>query len=55
MNLSIRAIDESMVDEAALFGHNRGFFPLYPMNNGGSYKIPEALCYNKGFSKSLSN
>lgn len=55
MNLSIRAKDESMVDEAALFGHTRGFYPLYPMSNSGSYKIPEALCYNKGFSRNLSS
>jgi hypothetical protein len=26
-NLCIRAIDESMVDEEALFGHPRGFYP----------------------------
>ena len=54
MNLNIRSLDGSQVDEAGLFGHERGFFPFHPMNNSGSYKIPEALCYNKGFEKSLS-
>lgn len=54
MNLNIRAIDESQVDEVALFGHERGFYPFHPMTNSGSYKIPESLCYNKGFEKSLS-
>ena len=53
-NLNIRSIDDSNVDEAALFGHNRGFYPHYPLTNDGSYKIPEALCYNKGFEKSVS-
>lgn len=54
MNLNIRALDDSQVDEASLFGHGRGFYPFYSMSNSGSYKIPEALCYNKGFEKSLS-
>lgn len=53
-NLNIRAVDDSMVDEAALVGHSRGFYPIYPMSAKGSYKIPEALCYNKGFEKSVS-
>ena len=53
-NLNIRAVDESMVDEAALTGHPRGFFPYFPISGEGSYKIPEALCCNKGFEKSLS-
>lgn len=53
-NLNIRAIDDSNVDEVALFGHSRSFFPQYPINAEGSYKIPEALCYNDGFEKSLS-
>lgn len=53
-NLNIRAIDESYIGELSLFGHPRGFYPYFPMSNGGVYKIPEALCYNKGFEKSLS-
>ena len=54
MNLNIRALDSSQTDEASLFGHERGFYPFHPMTNSGAYKIPEALCYNKGFEKSLS-
>ena len=53
-NLNIRSLDESNTDEAALFGHPRSFFPQYPINGDGAYKIPEALCYNKGFEKSVS-
>ena len=53
-NLNIRSRDESNTDEAALFGHPRSFFPQYPINGEGAYKIPEALCYNKGFEKSVS-
>ena len=53
-NLNIRAIDNSIPDELSLFGHPRGFFPNTPMSNDGIYKIPEALCINKGFEKSLS-
>lgn len=54
MNLNIRALDSSIPDEEAMFGHSRGFYPYSPMTTKGSYKIPEALCYNKGFEKSLS-
>lgn len=53
-NLNIRALDDSIPDEVSLFGHPRGFYPFLPMSNSGSYKIPEALCFNKGFEKSLS-
>ncbi|MGM9965218.1 MAG: hypothetical protein ACI32Z_08780 [Clostridium sp.] len=54
INLNIRAQDDSNVDEIGLFGHSRSFYPQYSMSNSGAYKIPEALCYNKGFEKSLS-
>lgn len=53
-NLNIRSIDDSMTDEASLTGHPRGFYPYHPISPDGSYKIPEALCYNKGFEKALS-
>ena len=53
-NLNIRTLDYSNVDEQALFGHPRGFYPIHPMTTAGSYKIPEALCYNKGYEKSMS-
>lgn len=53
-NLNIRPEDPSNVDESAMFGHNRTFYPRSGINNTGSYKIPEALCYNKGFGVSTS-
>lgn len=53
-NLSIRALDASIPDEQALFGHPRGFYPYYGLLTQGAYKIPEALCYNDGFSSGLS-
>lgn len=53
-NLNIRAIDDSVVDETALTGHPRGFYPYHPITAEGAYKTPEALCYNKGFEKSVS-
>lgn len=53
-NLSIRALDISQVSEASLVGHPRTFYPHDDMNPSGSYKIPEALTYNNGFQKSVS-
>lgn len=53
-NLNIRSFDESNVDEDTLTGHARGFYPNYGMSADGSYKTPEALCWNQGFSTSLS-
>lgn len=54
INLNVRAQDDSNSDEIGLFGHPRSFYPQHSMSNSGAYKIPEALCYNKGFEKSLS-
>lgn len=53
-NLNIRTIDNSYINEAAMTGNPRGFFPYSPMTTEGCYKIPESQIYNKGFSKSLS-
>lgn len=54
-NLNIRNIDDSITDEVALIGHPRGFFPYQSMSTDGSFKTPEALCFNMGFRQSLSN
>lgn len=54
INLNIRSLDNSIPEEVGLFGHGRGFYPYFQMDNSGAYKIPEALCYNKGFEKSVS-
>lgn len=53
-NLCIRALDDSNADEIALYGQPRAFYPYQPISTSGVYKIPEALCYNDGFSKGLS-
>ena len=53
-NLNIRTLDGSNIDESAMSGHERGFYPYYPMSVEGSYKIPDSQVYNKGFAKSLS-
>lgn len=53
-NLNIRSTDDSIVDETSLTGHPRTFYPYGPCSPDGVYKTPEALCYNKGFEKSLS-
>lgn len=49
VNLNIRSLDSSNVAEKSLFGHERGFYPYFDLLADGSYKIPEALCYNNGF------
>ena len=54
INLNIRAIDDSRPDEVSMFGHGRSFYPQVPRTNPGNNKIPDGLCYNKGFEKSLS-
>ena len=53
-NLNIRTLDSSEVDESAMTGHPRGYFPAQPMSTEGVYKKPESHIYNKGFTKSLS-
>ena len=55
MNLNIRTLDDSIPDEIAMFDHARGFYPYHPMSRSGTYKIPEALVYNKGFQTSVSS
>jgi hypothetical protein len=54
MNLNIRALDDSIPDEMGLSGHPRTFCPHISTSTEGPYKTPEALCYNKGFEKSVS-
>ena len=53
-NLNVRSLDDSNADEVAMFGHPRGFYPYFTTLTDGNYKIPEALCINKGFEKSVS-
>ena len=53
-NLNIRTLDGSNVDEAAMTGHPRGYYPYHKMSVEGSFKHPESEVYNKGFKKSVS-
>ena len=53
-NLNVRSLDGSVVEETVMMGHPRGFYPHDGMIAEGSYKSPEALVYNDGFSKNLS-
>lgn len=52
-NLNIRTLDSSNVDETAMTGHPRGYYPYFPMNPDGVYKVQDSAIYNKGFTKSL--
>lgn len=54
-NLNIRSLDESSADEMKITNHARGFYPYYDTSVISTTKIPEALCYNKGFAKSVSD
>lgn len=53
-NLNIRTLDGSNVDETAMQGHEKGFYPHHLMSPEGSYKHADSCIYNKGFSKSVS-
>ena len=53
-NLNIRTLDGSEVDESAMTGQPRGYYPYQPMSTNGTYKKPESQIYNKGFTKSVS-
>lgn len=54
-NLCVRALDDSIPDEQTLMGQARGFYPYYDNTANGNFKTPEALCYNFGFGKAVSN
>ena len=54
-NLNVRSLDESNADEMKITKHARGFYPYYDAKAISTLKIPEALCYNKGFAKSTSD
>lgn len=54
MNLCIRGLDDSNVEESTMFGHSRTFFPYTVMSPLGTYKNPESFVYNDGYSISTS-
>jgi hypothetical protein len=41
-NLNIRTLDSSEVDESAMTGQPRGYYPYQPMSTNGTYKKPES-------------
>lgn len=53
-NLNIRTLDGSSVNECAMIGHSKGYYPYHPMSTEGTYKHDESQVYNRGFSKSVS-
>lgn len=54
-NISLRSLDYSYPSEEALYGHKRGFYPLFPMSASGAYKIPDSTALNKGFGQTTSS
>ena len=54
MNVCLRAVDRSYVDERLLCGNDRSFYPLHGIDASGSYKISESDAFNVGFNKSGS-
>lgn len=53
-NLNIRTLDHSQVDEEAMTGHPRGYYPYLPMNTEGPYKKPDSQVFNNGFNFKLN-
>lgn len=52
-NLGLRSEDKSNVDEIALMGNARGFYPLSPASTAPSYKISESFVYNTGYAPTV--
>ena len=49
-NLNIRTTDGSNIDESAMTGTPRAYFPYTPMSTEGVTKKPESALFNRGFS-----
>lgn len=54
-NLAMRDWDAHQPTEEALIGHKRSFYPLSAMSVHGNNKVPDSVCYNAGFTVSVSN
>lgn len=52
-NLGLRAIDRSNVDEEALLGNPRGFYPISGTNTFSSGKVPDSTLLNLGYSSTV--
>jgi len=53
-NLSMRALDRRDVEEMALMGNAKTFFPISGISTRSSYKIAESTLLNGGYSNTLS-
>ena len=53
-NLNIRTLDGSNIEETAMTGHPRGYYPYYEMVTEGAYKTPDSETFNNGFNTTLS-
>lgn len=53
-NLSMRDIDFEHTNEEGIFGHKRSFFPLQPLSNEGSFKLPDSNIINGAANVTLS-
>lgn len=54
-NLALRCLDSSNVDESALLGKPRGFFPVQSMSAKSENKAPESTLFNVGYSITVPN
>lgn len=55
LNLSMRSIDETHIDEMAVTHKGRTFYPLYPMSVEGTNKVPESAIINEGYGRTVSD
>lgn len=52
-NLNLRSEDRQNVDEMALMGNPRTFYPLNDISTAISYKIPESKLQNSGYNSTV--
>ena len=52
-NMSLRCIDPFQIEEQALMGNPRGFYPLYGISTKSSNKINESNLMNSGYNQLL--
>ena len=53
-NLSLRCINSHHVDEKALFGSDRTFYPLTAYTNSTAWKLPESSLLNEGLNTTMT-
>ena len=52
-NMSLRCIDSFQIEEQALMGNHRGFYPLYGISTKSANKINESNLINSGYNQLL--